>query len=762
MPRNHRIRRRRSSAAEVPSTVDGIAVTKLRAPEPRDEWISRSALVRSLTNARTERLFVIAAPAGYGKSTLAAQWRTDPAETRAFAWVSLDRGDNVPAILWTSILRALEDAGAMPDAAGVIQGFADEPSAFGDAFPLEIVNRLVRHDGRVVLVLDNCHRVQNADCRRQLESFIDWLPANVQLAILSRAEPQLPLARFRASGDVLELGARQLSFTTEETDRFVRRLSNVQLSKAELDGLVERTEGWAAGVHLAALGMREHPDPAAFVRDFDGANRHVVDYFSEEVFAPFQDEMYSFLARTSILTAFTAPLCAAVAHSQNSGAIVAGLAQSNLFVIPLDEERNWYRYHPLFRGALHRLLLAHEPEMVTVLHERAGSWLERHGRIGDAVRHALGADDPDHAIRLIARNWPFFALSGTAQLATIASWVASVDIRRFDRDPVAAVCAAWITALSGDEASGRRWLDTARWLGHTGPLPDGAASLESSAALLESIMGTGGVHDMIASARTAVALESDPASRWYAMARCSLGCAHYLAGEYSAAITPLRDAAENIAAFPATKVQALAVLSLTTAELGRETQAAELAAASLALAETHELTGSAQMDIARMAMGASLTRHGHTAEARALLERVQEARRSSPRFATWPTLENLHLLISVQLDLGETAEARALAEEAAELLASLPADSGRLRVRHAQLQRQLNTLAKATVQLEPLTDREFAVLRLLRSEMSLREVGAELFVTQNTVKTHARAIYRKLEVSSRDEALRRAQDVGIL
>ncbi|MFI0354957.1 LuxR C-terminal-related transcriptional regulator [Actinomadura sp. 9N407] len=763
MPRDRLLRRRRNNAPHAAHGVDAIAVTKLRAPDPQDEWISRSALVRRLTHARAERLIVIAAPAGYGKSTLAAQWRTDPDETRRFAWVSLDHGDNVPSILWSSILRSLNDIAAMTGVAGDLLRLPDDrPAVIDDAFLSDIVNRLAEHGAPVVLVLDDCHVIRDPSCLRQLRALVEWLPPNAQVALVTRGRLPLPLARFRASGQIVEFGVEDLRFNAEETDRFVRRFSNVQLAGEDLDRLVERTEGWPAGVHLAALGMREHREPAAFTREFDGANQYVVDYFSEEVLAPLSDETFRFLARTSVLESFNASLCGAVTRDPNADAILERLARSGLFVVPLDDRRVWYRYHRLFRGALDRLLRTAEPGFATVLHRRADVWLERHGRVGAAIEHALAAGDDGRAVAIIAAGWPSFAFSGHEETTMLRGWLMSVDTERLAADPVAAVCAAWAGTLAGDRAIGRQWLDTARRLGHSGPLPDGTASLESSAALLESMVGTGGVHNMLASARTAVALETDPASPWYSLARHNLGCGHYLAGDQSTAIAPLSESAQSLAAFAAVQVQSYAVLSLATAELGRETQAAELAETALALAAEHGMADTSRMSLARTAAAATLVRQGRVAEARPLLEAVQHLRRTSPRVTVWPTLENLHLLIGVLLDLGELREARALVGEAAELLAFLPADAGRLRLRHSQVQRQLHSLADTTAPLEPLTDREIAVLRMLRSDKSLRDVGAELFISQNTIKTHTRAIYRKLEASSRAEALRRAQDVGIL
>lgn len=760
-------RRRRHRASEnlARTEADAFARTKFDAPEPRAEWISRSTLVRVLIDAVHERLMLIAAPAGYGKSTLAAQWRRDPSETRRFAWVSLDRGDNDPVILWMSILRALSQATLVPDSSALLKSLhAPHPDIEGTFLPM-LVNRFAQATDRVVLVLDSFDHIREAACHQQLESFVNRLPSALQLAIVTRSAPPLPLTRLRAAGELVELHTEQLLFTYEEVDRFVRRVSKVQLPEPELDHLAERTEGWPAAVYLAAQALRDAADPVAFARGFDGTSPRVRNYLMEEVLGPLPEEMVLFLVRTSILEPFTAPLCAAVADTDLAQSFIE-LDRFDSFLVPVDQKGQWWRHHHLLKDVLREQLDTRTPGEAKTLHRRAGRWYEQHGFVGAAAEHAIAAGDVDRVLALISRDW--CSMANTDQATKLRTFLASLSTERLSANPVTAMSTAWMAALAGDYPAAEHWLGTAMRAGHKGPLPDGMVSLESSAALLEGTLGLKGARSMVAAARTAVWLEGDPTSRWYSTARCVLGYAYFATGELEFAEFPLGQAAHSAAAFPAVRMGALAALSLTLTGLGRRAQADELAEAAHDLANEQLMDGEAFATYTRAstltgtALGAALVRRGKLTEARQLLTDVQRVHQTQPGVPLWPPLENLLRLIDVLIMLGERAEARERAAQAAGLLGTIPSGLRRYRAWLTVLQHRLDVTGIPQAPIEPLTDREIAVLRLLRSNLSLREVGAELFVSYNTVKTHARSIYRKLGASSRDEALRRAGDLGII
>ncbi|MGH3941855.1 MAG: hypothetical protein ACRDTG_25170 [Pseudonocardiaceae bacterium] len=369
----------------------------------------------------------------------------------------------------------------------------------------------------------------------------------------------------------MEFRADDLHFARDEVARLVRRCNGHQLDAPDLDSLVERTEGWPAMVRLAARLLRNQADPARFIQTFGGNHRYVEDYFGEEVLRHLPDKVQRFLARTSILNRFTASLCAAVAGTTDSADLLNGLERSNLFLVPLDGIRTWYRYHHLFGQTLREQLTRSEPEFAADLHQKASTWYERNGDIGDAIEHALAAGAVERAIELIARHWSQQVYQG--ELATVRGWLDALGENLTGSSPLTAICAAWVASLSGDRLGGYRWLKIAGQLGHRGPLPDGMQSIRGAIALHQGTFGFGGLTEMLAAARTAADLHSEPMSPhkspWYAQARVALGYSRYLAGDAHAAVRPLQRAVEAAAAFPILRILALSALSLVTGDLGR-------------------------------------------------------------------------------------------------------------------------------------------------------------------------------------------------
>jgi LuxR family maltose regulon positive regulatory protein len=748
----------RERAAPLPTRI--LVDAKTHVPEPRPEWILRSSLIHTLTDSRNVRLVLVSAPAGFGKTTLAAEWAASQDEDRPFAWVLLDEVDNDPVSLWTTVVASLNDALTGLDEDNLTGALQNETPDVDRALLPRLLNALAARHEPVVLVLDDYHVLHEPACHRQIEAFIDRLPSSVQLTLISRTAPILPLGRYRASGDILEFGMGDLRFTREEAALFVRRISGIRLTDSDLDILLERAEGWPAAVYLAALSLRESSDLAGFVRDFAGTNRLVIDYLSQEVLRPLPEEIRRFLFRMSIPDRMTAALGDAVTGTPNTADLLDYLERSNLFLVPLDDSRRWYRFHHLFRDVLRGELARSEPDIVPVLHRRAGRWFADQGMVGDAIGHALAGGDRDFAVALLTRHW--FKYVNVGRLATVRSWIESIGSARMGREPVTAICEAWVMALSGDRQATRHWLEVAQELPHEGSLPDGSPSVRFAVELIRALFGFDGVPELLRSAETAVALEPDSTSRWYALARTVLGQGRYLSGDADGAIGPLEEAAQNSAAVLTCRILALSILSLSLDELGRTAQAAQHARTAVELVERAELTESATVTLASTALGAVLAREGRYEEARRRLEHVLTIRRRIVGLTPWPTLSTLIVLAEMSLDSGDQAAARAVLDEARDLVAA-EADSGdHLRTRIARLEQRLTGPSRRNPLSEPLTEREEAVLRLLRGDLSLREIGRELHVTSNTVKTHTRAIYRKLGVSSREEAIRRARDLGLL
>jgi LuxR family transcriptional regulator, maltose regulon positive regulatory protein len=732
--------------------------TKLHAPSARSEWVPRAALVQRLAAVGDAKLVLVDAPAGFGKTTLVAQWRASPVEHRPFAWLSLDPGDDDPGRLCWQVVSALHRACPGLGGEDILRALcAPGPDLPGTVLPM-LINALAALPGQVVLVLDGFDLIHTPACHEQIAALLAHLPPSLLLVVTTRADPPLPLARLRAAGELVEIRMRELRFTAPDAAAFIQAVSGIELSGPDLAELVDRTEGWPAAIYLAALSLRGHPSPVEFVRDFTGDNRFIVDFLAEEVLSRQPAEIRQFLTRTALLDRFSAPLCNAVTGRGNAAQIIDVLERENLFVVPLDEVRQWFRYHHLFGQVLRTELVTAEPALVPALHKRAAAWHRVSGSVGEAVQHSRAAGDTAGAVALIARHW--YAHLNDGECAEVRGWLDSLTDRQIAASPVAAHCAAWVAALSGEPEPVRRWLPVIEAGHHAGALPDGIGSLRASAALLRAVYGFEGLQVMGASAGTAAGLENRPGTSWYALARATHGFSRYLAGDIEAAVGPLEEAVASEASSTLVGVLACATLALANVELGQQVRARDLAAVARRGAVRADLSEAPHSALAYIASGAVYAAEGRLKEARSELRHAVRFRRTVPGINPWVTLEAMLRLAQVLLDLGDAAGAREITGEAAALLDMFPDGAEFLQGRLARLKRQLAP-ARRPGAAEPLTEREMAVLRLLRGTLSLREISQELFVSPNTVKTHAQAVYRKLGVSTRHDAIRRGRELGI-
>jgi ATP/maltotriose-dependent transcriptional regulator MalT len=733
--------------------------TELQAPGVRAEWVERPGLAGYLAGL-TARLILVSAPLGYGKTTLVAQWRASEADRR-FAWITLGSADNDPRTLWWQIVQALQRACPELDGGQVLQVLrAPVPDIGGAAIPV-LVSELGELTAPVVLVLDSYDHINEASCHDQIALLLLQLPSSAQVVLATRTAPPLPLPRLRAAGNMAEIGARELRLTAAEAALLVRAASGVELSKPDAGVLTERTEGWAAGLYLAALSLRGHPSPASFVRQFTGHDRFIADLLTEEVLSRQPAEIRQFLVRTAVLDRFCAPLCDAVTGSGHAAKIIDALSRDNAFIVPLDETGRWFRYHHLFAQLLRGQLAAVEPDLVPALHARASAWHRQAGSADEAIRHALAAGDVAAAIDLVGQHWSSYVDSG--RVATVRGWMRSLGDNQIAANPVAAHYAAWAAAVVGDQDPVQRWLAVIEEGRHDGPLPDGIRSLESSAALLRATFGFAGIRDMRAAAATAVTLESSPASPWHATARAVFGAALYFSGELEPAAAQAREALAGKPSHALARMLARTVLALVAVEQGSLDRAEELALLARGIAADPDLglAGGPQSSIPYAATGAVYAARGRLREARAELERGLRMRRRWFGVSPWYTLEILLRLAAVLLELGDRRGAATLLDEAGEVLTALPDGAQAQLARLDRLQRRLDSRrAQATAAV--LTERELAVLRLLPGHLSLRQIGQQLSLSQNTIKTHVRAIYRKLGVSARSDAIQQARRTGLL
>jgi LuxR family maltose regulon positive regulatory protein len=392
---------RTSSPDEIFGEQEELLGTKLAIPRTRQDLLARPRLIEALDEALTRRVILVCTPAGFGKTTLLADWASK-ASLRV-GWLSLDPEDNDPVRFYRYMIAALHRAGGLDER---IRGlFTDPVTASSQGAVSALFNELESRSDQLALVLDDYHVIESQTIHESVAFLLSHLPAQLQVVIASRSDPPLPLPRLRANGQLAELRASDLRFTSEETAAFLREVWGLDLTPEVVTALENRTEGWAVGLQLAALSLRERQDPGAFVEAFTGTHRYVLDYLSEEVLERQPERVRTFLLQTSFLQRLTAPLCDAVRGYADSQEILEELERANLFLIPLDEHRRWYRFHHLFTDLLQaRLRASSEEEAVRDLHRRASAWCEEHGLIDDSIRYALAAGDTQAAMRVVEEH----------------------------------------------------------------------------------------------------------------------------------------------------------------------------------------------------------------------------------------------------------------------------------------------------------------------------------------------------------------------
>lgn len=723
--------------------------------------MDRPALVELLRSGHGRKLTLLSAPTGSGKTTLLTQWRASWEETRRFAWISLDGADNDPARLCAYLIEAVDRV--EPGFGDHTRGLLGAPETdFGGLVLPEVVNALSSLPRRVVVVVDDYHLL-DVDLRSNPIAYIlNHKPETVQLVISTRSDPPMPLGRLRASGQMVEIRAADLAFNRVEAGALLSSTLGTELDRGDLDALLGRTEGWPAGVYLAALALRRSSNPGEDIRAFSGDARHLTDYLTEEVLQRQLPKVRNFFLKTSVLERFTAPLCDAVVGEEGSVELLGWLERSNLFVVPLDAHRGWYRYHHLFADLLRTELRGRDPAIIPELHRRAAAWYLASGAIEDAVRHTLASGDSRGAGQLIARHWPAFLDRGME--ASLRSWMSSLPERDVAAYPPLAMVSAWLSSFDGDLAGMRRWVSAAEDGDHEGPMPDGTTSLEAEIALLRASFAPGNVAEAYEAARHAVELGARPESPWRAIPFVTLGCSLYWmdrAEESRRALLESMRIAEAAPMPASSRLVAMGLLAVLESDDGTHHRAAELAHEALGLAKECGLDDTTHAAGAHAALGAVAAAQGRAEEAAGHLERALALVWPMEEYPAYP-----HLLLGLaqaRWELGHRAEARTLHDEARGVIEGYE-DPGRL------LLSELDRVGRRLVSVprrppEPgqgLTDQELEVLRLLASERARPEIAASLHVSVNTVKSHLRSIYRKLSVSSREDAVEAATLLGIL
>ena len=451
-----------------------ILATKLYIPPPRPKVVRRPRLIERLNAGRHRKVTVISAPAGFGKTSLVSEW---VAGLGGVAWLSLDAGDGELPRLLTHLIAALQtlapNFGA--NVLTMLQSAQPPREAAGiDALLTPLINELTTLPHHIILVLDDYHvleaapnggRPQPGAIDHALTFLIEHLPPQLHLVITTREDPQLPLARLRAQGQLTELRAADLRFTTAEVADFLNQVMGLKLAAADIAVLEARTEGWIAGLQLAALSLQDQQDVSSFIQAFAGDHRYIVDYLVEEVLQRQPAGVRNFLLQTAILDRLHGGLCDAVTGQQDGSARLEALERGNFFVVPLDDKRRWYRYHHLFADVLAAHLRAEQPGEIATLHQRASAWYEQHGSVDEAIRHALAAEDFTHAAALVELALP--ALRQHRQEAAALGWLKVLPDDLIQCRPVLSVGYGWALLASGQLAAvearlrnAERWLNT--------------------------------------------------------------------------------------------------------------------------------------------------------------------------------------------------------------------------------------------------------------------------------------------------------------
>lgn len=712
-------------------------------PRIADRVVPRPDLLKRLESSAGGDLVVLTAPAGYGKTTVTAMW--DAEDRRQFAWARIDHLDDDPGHLLLHIATAVVRLGAGDDhLLNYLRGPGREPEHL-----LPAVVRLLEEFGPIVVILDDVHKLSTPQSISALHAFVDATPLTTTVALLGRFLLPLDIARRRLAGNLVEVDQDALRLSAEET---VAALESVRgpSDDATVATVIDLCEGWAAGVILTAMALRDGTAPEALA----GRNNLVVEYVVEEVIDRVDDDTRSFLLESAMLDRFTAEHLDAVLGRVDAAWMLEQLATSgNPFLISLDSQGDSFRYHHLFGDVLRARLRASEPARFRELASRAADLLEREGDIDGALVHALEAGDRARAAALVGREAVRLGFDGRA--GVLARRLGMLDARTFAEQPDAAVARAWLGVTTADAELIQRSLMLALHSDHGGPLADGTPSVSVAVALISSLVGVGGVAEVIRHADTVRAAGDNLVNPWWGAATVMKGAAEAMRGQGGRARLLLESALPVIEDLPGFHAAALAHLALLDLAAGDDEAAVERCDAARTLADKYDLCDVVPMIVVYSTSAVMSARVG---DVPAALHAVQ---------ITQTLLERLGNLSARTALLGHglLAWTAAALQDRALLSRHLTAAE---RVRHrepdavALVQRVERVKAMAVGGTRPLTAAELRLLPHLATHLSLQRIAEELVIGRETAKSQATSIYRKLGVSSRGQAVSEAIRIGLL
>jgi LuxR family transcriptional regulator, maltose regulon positive regulatory protein len=699
---------------------------KFRVPRRVEGFVCRSGLLSALDDARVRPLVLVSAPAGYGKTTLLAQW--SERDRRACAWVTLDPADADPGVLGGSIATALARIG---------------------------VHRGLR--GSFLLVLDDAHLIRSDVLADAVLGVLRWLPEGSQVALASRCDPVWPVGSLRGQRMLTELGVHDLAMSAVEAASLLRS-AGLELEFTAVQDLVRRTEGWPVALELAAMSLvahRDRPDGLPFAGD----DHLLAEYFRAEFLASLSPRTLRFLTRSSVLDRLSGSLCDALLECEGSASALAELARSSLPVWPADPTHEWYRLHGLFREMLRTELRRAEPEVQPELHQRAGAWHSRSGDVDRAIDHALGAGDLDRAGELLWANLP--AYLGQGRNDAIQRWLSRAPAEQAAGCAALALTSAHSHLSLGRIALAEQWARSAS-MALSGQPRDRARELRAGGRIVEAWAARSGATRMGEDAARAYELLADD-SPWRANCCLLRGTAALLTGDFAEAERLCEEGlARGVVLAPDVAALCLAQLAVLAIERDDHEIAADCARRARVIIDEHGLARYPICALVLAVSAAAAVREGHVDEAKAAAARCAAQFGALDQFAGWYGAETRILLARASLALGDVAGARELLADASRAARRTPdvvVFQGWFDDAWEEFDKRAET---ALLGVASLTTAELRVLRFLPTHYSFHEIAERLHVSSNTVKTHVHAVYRKLDATSRSQAVANATHAGLL
>ncbi len=719
-----------------------------------EEWlVARPRLLAKLGESRAP-LVLLVAPSGYGKSVLVGQW--EEASPRPFASLLLGPEHNDPVLLVASILNALEPIEALP---------ADIATALDNPRPSlakVVLPRLGRALGErrrpFVLVLDDFERIESPGSLAVVEAILASLGERSQLVLATRSEPALPLGRLRAAGRLEEIGRAELSMTRGEGEALLAALG-LEPTPRQLETLLARTEGWPVALYLAGLALAEAPDLGRAIARFAGDDRIVVDYVREEFLDSATSSRVELLRRLAVLDRLSGELCDAVLERGGSAAMLRDLSRSNMLLVPLDRQDEWFRFHPLLREMLRAELHRTEPEVERALNRRASEWWAARGDFDRAIGHAIESGSTALVGDLLWASLTDYMTRG--RNATVLGWLERLGEPTVATDTALSLSAAWANLTLGDSGRTWHWAAVTTTLLESEPPTERRSVLAAGLALVEATLARDGVEPIAGRAAHAASMLPDE-SPWMSLCRLIEGAALHLRGRREEAREKLADGARRGAiGAPNVQVICLAQLALLAIEED-DWQLAEMLASQARAQIDRSGLGDYPMMALPLAVSALVrSRIGRTDEAREDRRQSVELLGMLDEFTPWYRAETWFLLGRATIRLGETAAAPAMLDQARRVLRLTP-DAVVLSGWIAEAEAAVLTASESAAASKSLSPAELRILQFLPTHLSFPEIAAEVFVSSNTVKTQVQGVYRKLGASSRREAVEQARAAGLL